>query len=79
MVRKLTDKQRHERHKARNWGGARRGAGRKPSGRVPKLPICLYVDEGTKRIYTELKGRGCNPSFQIEMFIVQLAAQMGVH
>lgn len=68
-------------YKKRNptgWGGARAGAGRKPTVTEHKVPLSLSVNEDTFRKYQELRRRGLNPCETIEDTICNLAALCGI-
>lgn len=62
--------------KVEHRGGAREGAGRKPTGNA-KVPVHLYVSQQVKELVPQLRERGVEPSAEFEKTILRFARVLG--
>lgn len=65
------------RKKIETRGGAREGAGRKPTGNA-KVRLQLYVSQQTKDLCPEIKARGIDYSEEFEKMIRRYAGVFGL-
>ena len=65
------------RKKIENRGGAREGAGRKPTGNA-KVLMQLYVSKQVKALCPLIRERGIGPSAEFEKMILRYASALGL-
>lgn len=59
-------------------GGAREGAGRKPTDGGPRVPMTIKVKPETKAMFNALRERGLNPVSVMEDAIKNISALLGI-